>query len=134
MRALLLTAALLVPVAAFAQDDFTGPRQGRGISNETLGLIPLGQYIESHEDRTMRMRYWEVEPGGVVPLHSHANRPSMIYIMEGTIVEHRSDLDEPKVYGPGGVSIEAGPVLHWWENTGDVTVKMIAFDVFQDQM
>ena len=32
-----------------------------------------------------------IEPGGVVPWHSHGDRPAIIYIAEGEIVEYASN-------------------------------------------
>ncbi len=114
--------------------DFDGPRQGQGLNAETIGAIDLGPEIEGMDGRTLRLRHWTVEPGGIVPVHSHTNRPAMIYFLEGELIEHRSDTTEPKLHGPGSVSIEALGVAHWWENQGDVPVKMIAVDIFQEAM
>lgn len=116
---------------ASAQDDFTGPTQGKGLSNETIGEIDLGPEIPGMDGRFMRLRYWEIQPGGIVPVHSHANRPSMIYVLEGEIIEHRSDDDEPHVYKAGEVSVEAEGVKHWWENKSDSVVKLLGYDIHQ---
>ena len=122
--------AVTAPAAA-TDDGFTGPKQGKGIANTEIGSIDLADEIPGMEGRHLRMRYWTVEPGGIVPLHSHANRPAMIYFLEGEIVQHRNDKPNPETYGPGDVSLESDGVVHWWENKGDVTVKMIAVDIVQ---
>ncbi len=132
--ALALTLALAISLASapvMADEAFTGPTQGKGISNKTVGLIDLGKEFPEGAGRFMRLRRWEVAPGGVVPLHDHSNRPSMIYVLEGEIVEHRSDSKEPHVYRTGDVSVEAEGVKHWWENKSDTTVILLAYDVFQ---
>ena len=36
-------------------------------------------------DRLMRIRKLTIEPGGIVPWHSHADRPALILIVEGEI-------------------------------------------------
>ena len=132
-----LYAFLVLSVAtvagAAADEAFTGPRQGKGIANKEIGSIDLATEIPGMEGRRLRMRYWTVEPGGVVPLHSHANRPAMIYFLEGEIIQHRDDKPEPELYRPGEVSIENNGVRHWWENKGDRTVKMIAVDIVQSR-
>ncbi|MEM8788058.1 MAG: cupin domain-containing protein [Pseudomonadota bacterium] len=128
MHRFALLAALIAATPLLA-DDFDGPRQGKGLSNRTLGEIPLAEATAEHTNSTLRMRYWEIEPGGIVPVHNHGTRPSIIWVQQGTIVEHRSDRDEPEIYGPGMVSVEVG-IQHWWENTGDETVILIAADVY----
>lgn len=118
---------------ASAQADearpFEGPTQGVGIANKTIGLIDLGPEIEGMEDYNFRMRFWTVEPGGVVPVHSHEGRPAFIYFLKGEIIQTRSDRDEPEVFGPGMVSVENLGVRHYWENKGTETVEMIAVDI-----
>jgi len=113
------------------EETFGGPGQAQGIANETIGEFDLGPEIPGLGGRFMRMRLWTVEPGGVVPVHSHLNRPGMIYILEGEITEHRSDRDEPKVHGPGSVSIESRGMRHWWVKETDAPMRLLGFDVYQ---
>ncbi len=35
-------------------------------------------------------RRLELQPGGTVPTHSHADRPAIVYVMKGTVIEHNS--------------------------------------------
>ncbi|MGH6736165.1 MAG: cupin domain-containing protein [Methyloceanibacter sp.] len=79
--------------------------------------------------RVLRMRRLEIEPGGIVPWHSHAERPAIIYIASGTIEEYSSDCAVPIVHKPGDVSAETKDISHWWKNTGDETVVLIAADL-----
>ncbi|MBX2853397.1 MAG: hypothetical protein KTR21_00320 [Rhodobacteraceae bacterium] len=101
--AIALSSMTVFSVAQAQEQKFDGPRQGKGIANKTIGLIDLGPEIEGMEGRSFRMRHWTVEPGGIVPAHSHAGRPAMIYFLEGEIIQHRSDHDEPEVFSPGDV-------------------------------
>ena len=38
-----------------------------------------------------------VQPGGIVPWHSHADRPALIYVVSGEIVEINEDQLKVKV-------------------------------------
>lgn len=125
-----LVLGLVMGSAAPAQ-AFEGPTEGKGLMNRTVGDIPLVDEIAALENPHLRMRYWEIAPGGVVPVHSHADRPGIIWVQNGTVVEHRSDRTEPEEHGPGSVSVEAEGVSHWWENRGDVTVILIAVDIYE---
>jgi len=81
------------------------------------------------DGRVFRMRRLEIEPGGVVPWHSHAERPAIIYIVAGTIEEYSSDCAAPIVHKPGDVTAETKNISHWWKNTGDETVVLISADL-----
>jgi hypothetical protein len=48
----------------------------------------------------LRMRMVTIEPGGVFgPLHDHKGRPGIVYVLHGTITDHRDE--ETRDYGPG---------------------------------
>lgn len=110
--------------------EFSGPTEPIGIGVKDLGLVELGPEVEGLEGRQMRARYWTMEPGGIVPVHSHADRPAQIYVVKGTVAEHRSDSDEPHIYQAGDLSVENNGVVHWWENGGDTVVELLAIDIF----
>ena len=40
---------------------------------------------------TLRFRKLTIEPGGIVPWHSHDDRPALIYVAEGEIIEYASN-------------------------------------------
>ena len=81
------------------------------------------------DGRVFRMRRLEIEPGGIVPWHSHAERPAIIYVVQGTIEEYSSDCAVPIVHKAGDVTAETKDISHWWKNTGDETVVLIAADL-----
>ena len=121
----------LVRSAQAAQNEgFQGPTKPKGIGVQDLGKFDLGKELQGMEGRLVRARLWNMEPGGIVPVHSHENRPAQIYVLTGEVVEYRSDSDQPHVYRAGDLSLEAEGVVHWWENTSDVTVYLLAVDVF----
>lgn len=78
----------------------------------------------------LRMRRLELQPGGFVPTHDHGDRPSIVYIVKGTVIEHSSFCDVPIVHVAGDVTPEFGVGhAHWWENKGDEIVTFISTDV-----
>jgi mannose-6-phosphate isomerase-like protein (cupin superfamily) len=56
-----------------------------GVTDEVLSAIDLSKEAVKLNDRMFRLRRLEVQPGGVVPLHSHADRPALIYVVSGGI-------------------------------------------------
>ena len=78
----------------------------------------------------LRTRRLELQPGGTVPTHSHADRPAIVYVMKGTVIEHNSFCAVPITHHAGDVSEEFGPgFVHWWENKGTEVVTFLSSDV-----
>jgi quercetin dioxygenase-like cupin family protein len=72
----------------------------KGVTVTLLAALDLGPEIEGMAGRQLRMRMVTIEPGGVFgPIHDHKDRPGMVYILQGTIIDHRNG--ETKEYGPG---------------------------------
>jgi quercetin dioxygenase-like cupin family protein len=82
------------------------------------------------EGRLFRLRELNVGPGGIVPWHSHDQRPAMIYIVSGEIVEYASNCAVPIVHKAGDVAPEKNGTSHWWQNHGKVPSKLISVDLF----
>ncbi|HET9764314.1 MAG TPA: cupin domain-containing protein [Casimicrobiaceae bacterium] len=80
--------------------------------------------------RQFRLRQLDVKPAGIVPWHSHGNRPAMIYIVSGEIVEYASNCAAPIVHKAGDVASEKAGTSHWWQNTGNVPAVLISVDLF----
>ena len=63
----------------------------KGVTVELLAALDLGPEIEGMAGRQLRMRMVTIEPGGVFgPVHDHIDRPRMVYILQGTITDHRN--------------------------------------------
>ena len=94
-----------------------------------LATVDLGPEIEGLAGRELRMRIVTIEPGGVLgPLHDHIGRPGLVYILEGTITDHRDGV--AREYGPGVGWPEDKNTMHWLENTGTTPAVEISIDVF----
>ena len=100
----------------------------KGVSVEVLGTVDLGPEIEGMEGRELRMRMVTMEPGGVFgPVHDHRGRPGMVWILEGTITDHRDGVATD--HGPGLGWPEDRNTLHWLENRGTTRAVEISFDL-----
>ncbi len=101
----------------------------RGVTVKQLAAIDLGPEIEGMEGRQLRMRIVTIEPGGVIgPVHNHIDRPGVVYILQGTITDHRDGI--AKDYGPGLGWPEDRNTTHWLENRGTATAVEISVDIF----
>lgn len=99
-----------------------------GVTSQLLGTVDLGPEIEGLAGRQMRMRLFTFEPGAVFgPLHDHKGRPGIVYILQGTITDHRDGV--ARDYGPGLGWPEDHNTLHWLENRGTVPAVEISVDI-----
>jgi quercetin dioxygenase-like cupin family protein len=107
-------------------DDVVPPTHG--VTQELLGTVDLGGEIEGMDGRELRMRLFTFEPGAVFgPLHDHKGRPGMVFILQGTITDHRDGVATD--YGPGVGWPEDRTTLHWLENRGATTAIEVSVDV-----
>lgn len=84
------------------------------------------------QDHALRLRRLEIKPGGVVPWHSHGDRPAIIYVVEGEIYEHASTCAVPILHKAGEVAPEMHATSHWWQNTSKKTVVLLSADILHD--
>jgi quercetin dioxygenase-like cupin family protein len=106
--------------------------ESRGVTVKLLAALDLGTEIEGMTGRQLRMRMVTIEPGGVFgPMHDHKDRPGMVYILQGTITDHRSGVS--KEYGPGVGWPEDGNTTHWLENRGTIPAVEISVDIVRQQ-
>ena len=100
----------------------------RGVTSELLSAVDLGGEIEGMAGRQLRMRMFTFEPGAVFgPMHDHVGRPGVVYILRGTITDHRDGVATD--YGPGVGWPEDSDTMHWLENRGTTPAVEISVDI-----
>ncbi|MHC1782440.1 MAG: cupin domain-containing protein [Anaerolineaceae bacterium] len=100
----------------------------KSITVKLLSALDLELEIEGMAGRQLRMRMVTIEPGGVLgPIHDHKDRPGMVYILQGTITDHRNGV--AKEYGPGVGWPEDKDTTHWLENKGSMPAVEISVDI-----
>ena len=104
----------------------------RGVASELLATVDLGPEIHGMEGRQLRMRRFTFEPGAVFgPLHDHRGRPGLVYVIEGTITDHRDGVATE--YGPGPGWPEDATTVHWLENRATTPAVEISVDIVTQQ-
>jgi quercetin dioxygenase-like cupin family protein len=104
----------------------------KGVTDTVLSMIDLSKEKVAVAGHMMRVRRLEVQPGGIVPWHSHAERPALIYVVSGEIVENASNCAVPILHKAGEVARETQATAHWWQNKGQVPVTLLSFDIAAD--
>lgn len=136
-------AACVAAFALFAAPAFAGecpagqtaanaladaPTMPTRVTDDVIASINLGDGYNI-PGRELRMRRLVVQPGGVVPLHAHNERPANIYVVSGEITEYRTTCAVGVNHRAGDVVAEQGEVSHWWRNNSRRTAVLISADI-----
>jgi quercetin dioxygenase-like cupin family protein len=106
--------------------------EATGVTDTTLGAIDLEKQPAKIKGRELRFRKLVIQPGGIVPWHSHDDRPALIYIAEGEIIEYASNCAGPILHKAGEIRPEVFGTSHWWKNLGEKPAVLFVGDVRRD--
>ena len=104
----------------------------KGVAVTVLATVDLAGEVEGMAGGQLRMRLVTIEPGGVFgPIHDHKGRPGTVFILQGTITDHRNGV--ARDYGPGVGWPEDRNTTHWLENRGTVPAAEISVDIVRQE-
>jgi quercetin dioxygenase-like cupin family protein len=126
----LLASAIILGWGANAASAEDAPKGNKGFTASKTTVVELGPEIEGMAGRQLRMRVLTIEPGGYIGLHSHKDRPAVVYFMQGTDEVGLAD-GSKKVLHPGDTSATPSSTTHYHRNVGKDNVVLIAVDVFK---
>jgi len=104
------------------------PTENKGLSQDKLRSLDLTEEIDSVKGRPLRMRKIMLLPGGVIGLHSHKDRPTVSYFLQGEVIYHEEGKAPRVVKGGEGIA-EGKDTTHWAENRKGVAAVWIAVDI-----
>jgi quercetin dioxygenase-like cupin family protein len=114
--------------AGIAVGQGKAPTENKGLSADHLRSLELSEEIDSVKGRPLRMRKIMLLPGGVIGLHSHKDRPTVSYFLQGEVIYHQEG--QPPVAVRAGEGIAEGKgTTHWAENRTGVAAVWIAVDI-----
>lgn len=100
-----------------------------GVTRELLASVDLTGWRDLG-NFMLRTRRLTIEPHGLVPYHTHDERPSIVYIVNGELIEHSALCAVPIRHVAGDTAPEFGHGHnHWWENPTDEPVVVLSSDV-----
>jgi quercetin dioxygenase-like cupin family protein len=135
---LVLTFALLdlgvgsASAQVYKPGDFPGPTESLYDYNETILQLDLGKEINL-SGRVLRMHYSAMAPDGIIGQHSHKNRPTIEYVLQGTATETVKDEDGKvvvKSVATNETELSTVGITHWWKNESKEMVKIMAVDIW----
>ena len=122
------------PADKVAANDLKGAATAPvGVVDTELASVDLGKENVKLDQRRLRLRHMTIAPGGVVPMHSHEDRPALIMVNSGEIFEYNSKCAVPILHKAGEVAREFLGTKHWWKNTGSQAVSLTIGDIVNDK-
>lgn len=94
--------------------------------------IPLGDAFTSlpaAKDRTFRMRKIELAPGARLPVQANGDRPAIIYIAQGIVLEHREGQSKGIERQTGDRVLATAEITHSWENPGPRPATLLIAEI-----
>lgn len=104
------------------------PVENKGVSADHLRSLMLTDEIDSVKGRPLRMRRITLLPGGVIGLHTHKDRPTVSYFLQGEVTYHQEG-KPPVTIRAGQGFAEGKDTTHWAENRAGVAAVWIAVDI-----
>lgn len=104
-----------------------------GITDKTIASVEIDKEPFNIKGRVLRTRTLKIEPGTVVPWHSHDDRPAIMYVVKGELTEYASNCAVPVTYGAGDYVAESAGLSHWWQNHGDETTMLVSTDLLRKE-
>jgi quercetin dioxygenase-like cupin family protein len=103
----------------------------RGVTDTVIASLDVAKEPIAIDGRLFRLRRLEIQPGGVVPWHSHAERPAIIYVQSGEVTEYSSLCKTPLVHRAGEATPELSGAAHWWKNSGQTPAVLLSADLLK---
>ena len=108
-----------------------GAKTHKAVTDKVLTMLPLSQEKVGLKHHQFRLRQLVVQPGGEVAWHSHDDRPAIIYVVSGTIVEYASTCAVPITHRAGEATAESH-TSHWWKNHTRKPVVLLSSDILHE--
>ena len=133
IRSLLTAAAVAVglswaPSVTIAEQ--VAPKEHKGLKTLKTQIVDLGPEIPGMEGRQLRLRLLQIEPGGHTNIHSHKDRPSVVYFLQGTDTVILGD-GTSRTFHAGDTTSANRNTMHWHRNDGKDAVLLIAADILK---
>jgi quercetin dioxygenase-like cupin family protein len=121
-------AIALAYATGYAAGQRRPPTETVGQSEVLLRSLDLSNELDSTRGRPLRMRKITLQPGGVLAVHNHVDRPAITYLLQGQMTYHQEGKPD-LVANPGDGFAEGRATTHWGESTGTVPAVWIAVDI-----
>ena len=95
-----------------------------GLQQEKLAVADLGPHFECMEGMVLKMTRFRMDPHFMGGKHNHRGRPGLLYVLDGSVVEHQNGATEYRA-GQGFVENTDINADHQIGNPGDSMATVI---------
>jgi len=108
------------------------PTKAKGVTAKAVASLELGPQFPELQGRHLRARVATFEPGGYGAIHSHQDRPTVLYVLQGTLSDCKPDgtcteVHEGQAKAEGKDSIEL-----WHANRGAKPLTVLVIDISKE--
>ena len=107
------------------------PTKAKGVTAKAVASLELGPQIPELQGRHLRARVTTFEPSGYGAVHSHKDRPTIIYVLRGTLTSCLPDGKCEELH-EGQAKAEGKDVTHWGENRGTTPLTFLLVDISKE--
>ncbi len=107
------------------------PTTVKGVTAKTIASLEIGPQIPELQGRYLRARMVTIEPGGHGALHSHKDRPVILYILRGALTSCSPNSKCEELH-EGQAKVEGKDVTHWGENRGTTQHTHLAVEISKE--
>jgi len=125
LATLAIAMCLLTSPLAQAQE---APKGNNGFKMLKSEVVELAPEIVGMEGRQLRLRLLTIEPGGHIGIHSHKDRPAVVYFLKGEDTVTFGD-GTSTTFKPGDTGQAKHDTTHWHRNDGKEPVLFVAVDI-----
>ena len=124
--------AIALCMSSYSARADDAPKGNVGFSTTKTQVVELGGEIEGMSGRQLRLRVIKIEPNGHIGIHSHKDRPSVVFFLQGTDTVSFAD-GSSKTFMAGDTTAATKDTSHWHKNAGKEAVLLIAVDIFRNK-
>ena len=107
------------------------PTEAKGQTAKSLTSVDLGPEIPGLQGRYLRARLLITEPGGHSAVHSHTDRPTIAYVLQGTLTLC-TPAGRCERLQEGQARAEGRDTVHWGENRGMTPLVFLVVDIARE--
>jgi len=104
------------------------PSENKGFVTTKIQVVELGPEIGGMNGRQLRLRVLTMKPGHYNKMHSHKDRPAVVYFLQGVDTVRFGDGTE-KTFRAGDTTSANRNTMHAHRNDGKEMLILIAVDI-----
>lgn len=121
--------ALSAPAPSAPQTEQTAVPAVSIVDQKMIDLAAAYPKLEPAKGKTFRARKVMLAPGARTPEVDGGQHPSIFFVTQGAVVEHRSDRPDATEHALHAAGSISKGITHWVENTSAEPAELLVMDI-----